>query len=141
MPDTATAPARQSSIRQFGKHQIASVVATVIDYLTMIVLVSAFGMAPVPGTVLGATMGGVSNFTLGRSWTFQVAHHEPIGQALRYAIVCGASLALNGLGEYVFATLVGLQYIVARVITSTIVSVAWNFPLQRYYVFRHRGEP
>jgi putative flippase GtrA len=133
----ATHQPRHAFIRQLGKHQVASVVATLVDYLTMIVMVSVAGVSPVEATVLGAACGGFTNFAIGRNWTFRATHRGAYGQALRYALVSGLSLGLNGLGEYLLWSLLGLQYIVARVITSLIVSVAWNFPLHRYFVFRH----
>lgn len=91
--------------------------------------------------MIGAGIGAITNFMLGRQWTFQVTHHPANGQAVRYAVVSGASLALNGLGEHVFAIVLGMQYVAARVLTAIIVNIAWNFPLQRNFVFRHAAEP
>jgi putative flippase GtrA len=63
---------------------------------------------------------------------------EVASYAWRYAIVSAASLALNAAGEYLFTKVVGLQYLLARLITSIIVSNGWNYPLQRFFVFSPR---
>jgi putative flippase GtrA len=125
-----------SGLRQFGRHQLVAVAATALDYLVMIAMVSGLGLNPVEGTVVGAAVGAFTSFSLGRRWTFQATHRAAYAQAWRYALVSAASLGFNALGEHVFHALVGLQYVLARVITSAIVSVGWNFPLHRYFVFR-----
>lgn len=120
---------------RIGRHQVASVVATLVDFSVMILAVSVIGFSPVVGTVLGATCGAVTNFTMGRHWTFEATHAPAAGQALRYAMVSGASLALNAVGEHVVAGILGVQYIVARAGVALTVSLLWNYPLQRFFVF------
>ena len=42
---------------------------------------------------------------------------------------------MNTAGEYLFHHVSDIEYLLARVITSVIVSNAWNYPMQRYFVF------
>ena len=128
-------------MKTFLHHQLGAIIATAIDFLTMIVLVRFFGFAPATATACGAFVGGVSNFFLGRSWIFKPAagHEVHAGvQAVRYALVSGGSLVLNATGEHLLATIAGVQYVLARLIVSVLVSVAWNFPMQRGFVFGPR---
>lgn len=120
---------------RIARHQAASVVATAVDFGVMILAVSVLGLSPVSGTVLGAFSGALANFSLGRHWTFEATHAPAGGQAVRYAVVSGASLALNALGEHVLAGILGVQYVVARALVAVTVSLAWNYPLQRFFVF------
>jgi putative flippase GtrA len=117
------------------RHHAASIAATVADYLTMICGVEVAHLSPVAATPLGALAGGVTNFTLGRRFTYKRTDVPARAQAWRYAIVSGASLGLNTAGMYLFHDLVHIEYLLARVITSVIVSNAWNYPMQRYFVF------
>jgi putative flippase GtrA len=119
----------------FSQHQIASILATGVDYSIMILCVSVCGLSPVVGTVLGASCGAVTSFTLGRHWVFRAGAGELRGQALRYALVSLVSLLANAAGESVVVH-TGAQYVVARVAVSIVVGMAWNFPLHRYFVFR-----
>jgi putative flippase GtrA len=102
----------------------------------MIVLVERGGASAVTGTVVGSSLGAVTNFLLGRGWIFRRHRGHWSGQAVRYAAVAAASAGLNALGEHVGHDVVGLQYVVARVVVSFAVGLLWNFPMQRWFVFR-----
>jgi putative flippase GtrA len=130
-------PRLRSWVRLLGKHQLSALAATVVDYGVMIALVELLRLGPAASTALGAACGALVNFTLGRTWIFRstgVAAHR---QLWRYALVSAASLGLNTLGVHVFATLLGVHYLAARLGTGLAVSVLWNFPMQRHFVFRH----
>ncbi len=101
-------------------------------------VVEALGANAELGTVLGAACGAVANFTLGRRWMFRRDGGPGRGasaQAARYALVSLTSLLCNALGEYVLHERAGMQYQLARVAVSVLVSVLWNFPMQRHFVF------
>lgn len=127
---------RASGLKLLGKHQLASVATTALDYLAMILLVSGAGLDPVRGTIIGATVGATSNFLLGRHFIYRARERGVPGQLARYALVAAISLFWNGFGEHLLAVQLGMQYIAARLVVGTMVSLVWNFPLQRYFVFR-----
>lgn len=102
----------------------------------MIIGVRVLALSSVVATVLGAATGAATNFTLGRHWTFRAYAHPPHGQALRYALVSFGSLVLNAGGEYLMNVVLCVHYVLARAIVATVVSLLWNFPMQRYFVFR-----
>lgn len=132
------APRRRHALVLLGRHQVAAVAATAVDFAIMIVAVSVLGLSPVLGTVIGAGTGAVTNFLLGRNWAFEARHSPPAGQAVRYAFVSATSLGLNATGEWIFTAVLGLNYVLARVTIAAAVSVFWNFPLQRFFVFGRR---
>ena len=119
-----------------GRHQIGSVVTTVVDFGVMVLAVELLRISAVLGTVLGSAAGGITNFQLGRHWIFDAGQGNVAGQAVRYALVSGASAGLNALGEYVVHVQLGVGYLPARAIVAVVVSLCWNFPMQRYFVFR-----
>ncbi|MFO0672917.1 MAG: GtrA family protein [Polyangiaceae bacterium] len=120
----------------FLRHQAASVVATAVDFGTMIALVELLALRPDVATLIGASAGAVTNFTVGRTWAFK-ASDAPIGaQAARYALVSALSAVWNALGEHVLARRLGAPYVLARVVVALVVSVAWNFPAHRHFVFK-----
>lgn len=123
------------TVTLLSQHQLSSLAATGVDYCIMILCVSVFGLSPVIGTIVGALCGAVTSFTLGRRWVFDAQKGDIRGQALRYAAVSALSLCGNAGGEWLLVRL-GLQYIVARVVASTVVGIAWNFPMHRHFVFR-----
>lgn len=132
---TPLAAPPDSLARTLGRHQLGSIGATAVDFGTLTLLVERFGLHPVSATALGALAGAVFNFTLARRWIFR-DHNGSIGaQALRYALVSGASLGLNTLGEYLLSTRMGVHYLGARVVVAVAVSLLWNFPMHRRVVF------
>ena len=133
---------RSSTWSLLLKHQASSLVATVVDFGTMIAMHELVHLSPAWSTVVGASCGAASNFTLGRHWTFRATADRAYAQAWKYAIVSATSLALNALGEHLLAERLHVQYVVARLGVAVAVSVLWNFPLQRAFVFaqKSRGE-
>jgi putative flippase GtrA len=117
-----------------SQHQLSSLTATAADYFIMITCVSALGLSPVTGTVLGALVGAVTSFTLGRVWVFQARLGDLWRQALRYALVSSLSLLANAGGEWLVVR-AGVQYVLGRVVLSTLIGICWNFPMHRHFVF------
>lgn len=139
MTSAAAPPKRKtSSLKLFGKHQLATVASTAVDYLVMICLVSLAGLGPVAGTSIGAAAGAITNFTLGRTYTFRATARDRglRGQFIRYVMVSAMSLGWNALGVQLLAVMLGMQYVIARLLVGTFVGFAWNFPMHRYFVFR-----
>lgn len=133
----ATAP--KMSWLQWLRHHVAALVATVVDYAFMVSCVELAGLPPVPATVVGALAGAIVNLTMGLRYTYRVGPGALGPYVWRYALVSGASLGWNAGGEALFHHVLGLRYVLARVLTSVIVSNAWNYPMQRTFVFSLPG--
>jgi putative flippase GtrA len=131
-------PGALSWLGQWVRHNIVSVVATGVDFATMIGLVELFRFSPVMGTVVGAAAGGVTSFMLGRHYTYRSLSGGVSGQIFRYSLVSGASLGLNALGEHLILSVLVSHYILGRILVATTVNNAWNFPMQKMFVFVHR---
>jgi putative flippase GtrA len=135
-----TSPGSKSALAtSFGRHQVGAIVATGIDFGTMSALISGLGLFAPLATAIGAAMGGFSNFLLGRYWIFSAKDGHAGEQAWRYVLVSGVSLCLNAGGEYILHDRLGIQYLLARVIIAVAVSVGWNYPVQRAFVYRRRA--
>jgi putative flippase GtrA len=126
---------------ELARHQAGSIIATVLDFSTMILLVAGLHFIPAVGAMSGAAVGGSVNFVLGRRWVFRRQGDRVSGQALRYAGVSAVSLLLNGAGEHVLASVWHLQFVIARVIVALLVALCWNYPAQRNFVFRQHETP
>jgi putative flippase GtrA len=119
------------------RHQASSIVATAVDFGTMALLVERASASPAAATLVGAALGAIVNFGLNRRHTFDGARREAAaGQATRYALVSSASALLNAAGEQVGTRIVGAPYLVVRAIVAVLVSLGWNYPLHRGFVFR-----
>ena len=126
------------TVMLLSQHQLASLMATGVDYCIMIACVSLFGLSPVLGTVIGALGGAVTSFTLGRRWVFDARRGDLRGQVVRYAMVSAVSLCCNAGAEWLLVR-AGVHYLLARLVASTVVGIGWNFPMHRHFVFRAGG--
>jgi putative flippase GtrA len=135
----AVAPDRGAGTwRTLGRHQLGAIAATLVDFATMIALVEGARLSPEAATPVGAVLGAVTNFTLGRAWIFRRHTGHWAAQASRYAFVSAASAGWNTLGEQLVHGMAHVQYVAARAFVSFVVSLLWNFPMQRAFVFRER---
>lgn len=136
----ASRPRQKRTLLVLSQHQFCAFLATSLDYCIMIACVSLLGLSPVVGTVLGALVGAVTNFMLGRRWVFDARSGDVRGQALRYALVSAVSLTCNATAEWLLVR-AGLQYVGGRVLASITIGVGWNFPMHRHFVFRTDATP
>lgn len=120
------------------RYHLSSLVGTGVDFATMIGAVELLRLSPVIGTVMGAAVGGVANFLLGRHFTFRSRSPQVSGQLSRYALVSAASLGLNALGEHIFITYIASHYVLGRILVASTVNNTWNYPMQRFFVFAER---
>lgn len=123
-------------IGSFGRAQAASMVATGVDFGSLVLLVEWGGVWYVAATAAGACFGAVVNFLMNRHWSFRAASARVHGQAIRYAAVSAGSLLLNSGGVWAFTESAGISYVYSKILTALLVAVCFNFPLHRYFVFR-----
>lgn len=131
-----TTTSRPGMFTSFTRSQISSIVATIVDFGTLVFLVEVVKLWYVPAVAIGAFLGAITNFIMGRHWSFMAVDGVARYQAIKYAVVSGGSLGLNCIGVYCFTDILGLKYVVSKVIIALLVGVFFNFPLHRNYVFR-----
>lgn len=120
------------------RSQIASLTATAVDFSSLIFLVEVCRVWYVAATAIGAAVGALVNFFLGRHWSFTARDQAVPGQALRYAAVAALSLVLNSLAVYLFTAHLNIHYVISRVIAAISIGLLFNFPLHRRFVFGRR---
>lgn len=121
------------------KHLVSAIIATVADFGAVILLVDHATVDPRLATGLGCAVGGLINFVINRVWTFG-STAPALGQAGRYVFVSASSAGLNSGGVAILLMLPGLDYRLAWAIVRASVFLAWNYPLQRDYVFRDHAD-
>ena len=126
---------RPPLIVSLKRSQIASLIATIVDFSCLIFLVEIGRVWYVAATATGAFSGAVVNFTLGRHWSFKADEDAVRGQAIRYTVVSVMSLILNSAGVYLLTDYLDIHYAVSRAITALLIGIAFNFPLHRRFVF------
>lgn len=130
-------PARLLDVVLLGRHQFAAAVATLVDFSMMVAVVELLHAPPPYATLLSAATGGVTSFVLGRAWAFRARHRGSLpSQAVRYAAVCIGGAILNASLLGAMLELGSTPYVIARVVVSLLVSVAYSYPMHTRFVFR-----
>ncbi|GAB3817762.1 GtrA family protein [Pontibacter rugosus] len=120
----------------FIKAQAASLVASGVDFLVTILAVELFGLWYVAATVMGTVTGGITHFSLGRTWVFNASHKTIPTQFLKYFMVWTGSLLLNASGVYMITHYGGVNYIFSKIFISLLVGIFYNYIIQKRYVFK-----
>ena len=98
---------------------------------------------------IGAFVGGIVNCTINYRFTFHASGQSIKAVAVKYLLVWTGSLLLNmygttfaaqGLSQWKWLISIGFKpdgiFAAATLLVSLIVSLAWNFVLQRSFVYR-----
>lgn len=126
----------KSDTKEFLRSQVAAFISTCIDYITVISLTELAGLWYIYSNVVGALLGAITNFSLGRHWTFKAQEGAVGQQAFKYALVSIGSVCLNTFGLYALKEWGNVNYIVAKVIVGILIAVCFNYVLQKHFVFK-----
>jgi putative flippase GtrA len=127
----------------FSKAQIASLLATGVDFGVTFLLLRWVGVPPEAAslrvTFYGATgtiCGGITHFMVSRNWVFNAQEKKWVAQLNRYLLVWVGNLALNVSGFYLLTRYTEISPMIAKVVTAILVAVFYNYVLQKRYVFK-----
>ncbi len=123
----------------FQRAWVASAVATAVDYGTFTILVEVVGIYTGTSRALGAAIGAVTNFTLNKIYTFRTRDNSVLVEVPRYAAISLTSLLLNTVGVILLSEGLRWNPLVAAAVVGVAVSLGWNLPLHRLFVFREQA--
>lgn len=126
-------------MKTFLKANLASLVASACDYGLTVLLKELLNVQAVIASVGGTVFGGIINFLIGRYWAFKATEGDFLLQGKRYLLIWAGNLLLNAGGVYLLIEQAGIHYIIAKLATSLTVAVAYNYPLQKKYVFKNQS--
>lgn len=137
-------------VMMFVRSSLSAQLASWIDMGSSIGLV-AMGLSQWIATPIGAVLGGIVNCCVNYKFTFRAGGCSVKAVAVKYLMIWLGSVAFNTVGtslladafenwhivEKIGVTSVG-SFAAARIVVSLVVSLAWNFVMQKYFVYRHR---
>ncbi|HSN27611.1 MAG TPA: GtrA family protein [Kofleriaceae bacterium] len=125
-------------VRELCAAGMGGAAATAVDVGTLVLLVE-HGTPVALAAFFAAAAGAVVCFTLNKYIAFRDRTPVSFEQLGRFGIVAVATALLMALAMEVFAVKLRVPYLVAKVICSAIVFVAWTYPAQRRLVFLARS--
>jgi putative flippase GtrA len=124
----------------FIKVQAASILGSLADFLTTIILVEVFHCWYILGNFIGNICGGTLQFILCRNWAFQAGEGKIPFQAFKFALVFVGNILLSAAGVFLLTHYLGINYIISKTITSVFLGVSYNYILQKKFVFTANGD-
>jgi len=125
-------------LRQMCAAGVGGAAATAVDVGTLVLMVE-HGTPIALAAFVAATAGAVVCFTLNKYIAFRDRTPVTWQQLGRFGIVAVATALLMALAMELFAVKLGVPYLVAKVICSALVFLAWTYPAQRRLVFLARS--
>ena len=122
----------------FQRAWLASAAATLIDYGAFALMVEAIGVYTGTARALGALLGAVTNFSVNKLWTFKTRQNSIWIELPRYAAISLTSLLLNTVGVILLTEGLRWNPLLAAALVGVLVSLCWNLPLHRVFVFREQ---
>lgn len=127
---------KKSTVYTFGKSQVAAFVGGVFDYWVMIGCTELLHLHYTRSIVIGGLLGALLNFSINRYWTYNAREISLKQQLFKFYIVVGASIMLKTYGTYFFTEALHIKYYYVRLFVDLIVSICFNYTLQKYWVFK-----
>lgn len=122
--------------RQLGFSAFAGLASAVAHFGCLIALVEGGGVDPVPASAAAFVAGGLVNYAINYRLTFRAdaAHRVALP---RFFTVAALGLALNTALMWLLVKPLGVQYVVAQIVT-TVATFFFHFALHKVWTFRRR---
>lgn len=125
-------------LRQMATAGLGGIAATAVDMASLVLMVKC-GMPVAPAAFFAAVAGAAMGFTMNKHIAFRDRSPITLQQCVRFGGVAVATALLMAVAMQLFAVTLGVPLILAKVICSALVFLAWTYPAQRRLVFRRRA--
>jgi len=117
------------------KAQASSLVASATDFGVTIVAANLFGWWYLAASITGTVTGGAVNFYVNRKWVFESESTAIKWQILKYILVWTGNLIIVTAGVFVLTHFFNLNYVLAKVLSSVLTGVSYNYIMQKQFIF------
>jgi putative flippase GtrA len=117
------------------KAQGSSIIASAIDFGVTVITVNLFGWWYLAASITGTVSGGMVNFYVNRKWVFESQSTAIKWQILKYILVWAGNLAIVTAGVFVFTHFFHLNYVLAKVFSSVLTGISYNYIMQKQFIF------
>ncbi|MDE7135957.1 MAG: GtrA family protein [Muribaculaceae bacterium] len=135
-------------IFMFLRSVMSSQISTIVDYIISFVFFAAVNLSSELSACFGAVAGGIVNCITNYKFTFKIKECSYFAIGVKFFLIWTGSLLLNTFGTGFVDNMLtrselfdswgvsrDMIFAMSRISTSLLVSIFWNFLLQRYFVF------
>lgn len=123
-------------VREFLKAQLSAFLGGMSDLGIYTICYTVLLCTAPLSNVISGSLGAIVNFMINRYWSFKVTERSLGSQLWKFVFVVLGSISLKTLGIHVLVDLWFWHFLVSKLIVELIVSLGFNFTLQKYWVFR-----
>ncbi|NGF57858.1 GtrA family protein [Parapedobacter sp. SGR-10] len=123
-------------LKEFLKAQVSAFIGGVADFGIYSFCYSVLGVPAHISNAISGALGAVVNFTINRYWSFARTGQSIGSQLWKFIIVVLGSILLKSSGIYVLVEVLSCHYLLSKLIVELIVSLGFNFVLQKFWVFK-----
>lgn len=123
----------------FLRAQLSAFTGGICDYALMIGLTEYGHLFYCNSIVISGIFGAVINFSLNRYWAFKQTGVSSSIQLQKFVLVVIGSIILKSSGTFLLTEFLKIDYRVSRLFVDAIISLGFNFTLQKYWVFGERN--
>ena len=127
-----------SSSLVFLRAQLSAFTGGAVDYACMILLTTYGHIFYGFSILVSGSIGAVINFSINRYWTFKRTDVASRSQLQKFIVVVIGSILLKSSGTWLLTTILNFDYRISRLCIDLLVSLGFNFTMQRYWVFTNR---
>jgi putative flippase GtrA len=129
----------RAELATFSRSLLTSLLTTALDFGTLIGLTELAGVNYVLATWIGTIVGALANFTINKAWAFRARDMPAVPAVARFLGVQAGASGLHTAGVWILTRFGRLPYPVSKLVIAAVVYLTWNYPLNRWFVFRqHR---
>lgn len=122
----------------FGKAQLSAFIGGLFDFLVYTLGIQIVGLSAYLANIVSGSLGAVVNFSINRYWTFQSTEVSLVRQLRKFVVVVVGSISLKSAGIYILVDQFNLNAYYSKLAVEALVSLGFNFLLQKYWVFKNR---
>jgi putative flippase GtrA len=131
----------KSTIRTLSRATVASVVATATEIGLLWLLVHPLHVPRWVAFWVVQFYCNAATFLLYKYWAFDAAELGKLRtQYIKQLVIFGGSLALNTAIPSLLTYRFHVEPVIAFIASQVVVYLAWNYPGNRYWVFKREGE-
>ncbi|MBQ9399321.1 MAG: GtrA family protein [Bacteroidales bacterium] len=121
---------------QLLRYGVVGGIAFVVDYGSLWLLTEVCGLHYMASAAIAFLLGLICNYVLSTRWVFGESRiRSKWAEFAAFAVIGVIGLGLNELIIWVGTDLLGLHYMLSKVI-STVIVFFWNFLARRFLVFK-----
>lgn len=124
---------------RFAVYACVGAIGTATQYAILVAMVRSGWASPAVGSMAGATIGAIVNYTLNRRFTFR-SSSNPLSTAPKFAVIALLGVLTNGGCMKLLAAIAGLNYLIAQLMTTALV-LGMTYGLNSAWTFNAVGKP